>query len=316
MYRLLISKDDLKRIRIIQDEVHSIPKRRAECLKESQKLFLIGLENKDEKQVTFALQCFRNMNALKEQVRLYMDDISAEFEGMLNQIFESTARSTYTSSEGKTIPGSASLPNISVASAVQSSLWPHMNDLFEFVKDLLKKMIVLHGVTQRKRDTVSHKLWSDLIGHDDEDRLWRALAYLLQQKFSDHTAFRLTFQSNYPQLLRMINSAFLVPNQLAMTTSAIGSSDSSGLTRDSFYEQYKLLRKSALVLENAFVAKSLSRMFSSVESAFEDSSKRIPDEATTEIVVKSLSIELSAVEFDGELFSQVFIFSDIFSTFL
>nr|KAG5691678.1 hypothetical protein BaRGS_014133 [Batillaria attramentaria] len=186
----------------------------------------------------------------------------------------------------------------------------------------------LQKVLAKKRDPVTHVCFIDELAKHRQgsvniiQEFWENITRMLTREFKDASEsssfLKQAFEGEYPKLLRLYSDLWRRLQQFSLTVSVTPSAGASeivpleegGKEEDIFvpsekaqytYDSEKALRDSLGDFENAYLSRSLSRLFDPINLVFTSSTCDPPTTEEVENIVKTISSELHVSSVDTKL---------------
>lgn len=208
--RDVCAESDLRGIKIVEKELAAVQKFTNEFILLARTSLKQGLKSQHHSQVGAVLQAFYNLKCVDLQLDAYSVELFNEAKqilksfGVLSNLAASSVEDR--SSSG---PGSASLPSVPPSVMVRANFWNDVNRLIEYLVSVATQMQVLNMVAVKKRESSTHRLFSELIGEEFYANFWRKMSSSLKQTFQNADIIvRQTLESEYPRLLRSMSTVF------------------------------------------------------------------------------------------------------------
>ena len=285
---------DLSHIDVVCEELTEISKVRLDVEKQGKQMLEQGLASQNQTLIGTALQVFLNLGCLVDQVNV--------------------VTSSYTELAEVCVAQGVDVPCLSSAQD-SGVLWVQIEGFLNKLHDLCQNVFTLEKVLAKKRDPVTHKFFIDDFAENGCSKIfhdfWNMVASTIRSEFDRatqmSTMLKQTFGCEYPKLLRLFNDfwskiALFVGN--GRTTGATQSSNSSEI-KIGFLEAegspLDALKVSLHPFEDAYISRSLSRLFDPVNLVFPSGAQSVPSTEDLKQIQKQISNELNVAAVDERL---------------
>ncbi|XP_067934499.1 conserved oligomeric Golgi complex subunit 5-like isoform X2 [Watersipora subatra] len=305
---------DLSGIEVLEHDRRTISQARLEVESQAQKMLYSGMANLNQNQVGTALQVFYNLNLLKVTVDGILDECRERIEKMIDKTVDQQALAGNNDSTVKSSgPGRVNLP---VNSALfRANLWTAMEKLMDSIYSSCSQVHHLHRVLSKKRDPVTQVCFISEYSKDADadlmNRHWKNLTSALKSKLTSAAGksnlVKQALESEFPKLLRLLSDLWSRLNQAISASSAdaplVMALDGSAVEEltSHVFDAEKLLREAVSSFNNAYLSRSLSRLFDPINLVFPQGSVSIPSDEEIGGIVKTISSELQVASFDDKL---------------
>lgn len=287
------------------------------------------METQNQTQVATSLQVFHNLGVLATVVDRVVNSCYDTLHRSVRSCLDVTALSQQQSfSAAKGGPGRAAMPVPGNTAAMRASLWTNMEKLMDSIYSACSQVQHLQKVLAKKRDPVTHVCFIDELAKHRHgsvniiQEFWENTTRMLTQEFKDASEsssfLKQAFEGEYPKLLRLYSDLWRRLQQFALTVSVTPSAGSSdvvpleegGKEEDIFvptekaqraYDSEKALRDTLGDFENAYLSRSLSRLFDPINLVFTSSTCDPPTTEEVDNIVKTISSELHVSSVDAKL---------------
>ncbi|XP_071960171.1 conserved oligomeric Golgi complex subunit 5-like [Antedon mediterranea] len=305
---------DLSGIEVIEEETLFIKKAKKNVEGQAQRMLEQGMETQNQTQVGTALQVFHNLGCLKETVNKMM----AGCKETLQKNIQDALNVKPTQSQTKSGPGRASMPLPGNTAAFRATLWTNLEKLMNQIYSACGQVQHLQKVLSKKRDPVTHICFIEELQKESEASIlqsfWESATGILQREFAfaaeNSTFIRQAFEGEYPKLLRLYNDLWKRLQQYSSNIVTTQSSDVIGDHKDkgmfeqikgSDYSPEKAFKSSIKTFENAYLSRSLSRLFDPINLVFPTGGTTPPSQDEVNGISKTISSELSVASIDHGL---------------
>ncbi|KFD53891.1 hypothetical protein M513_05158 [Trichuris suis] len=283
----------LKGVKVVEKQLLSLPRLRQDTILNAQSVFRTGLSKGDLLSLTEGILAFNNLLVADEEAQSYSEAYLQELDKILTEMTKVPAvqESPKRHCKTKIMPGSASLPSLSVC-AVQSSIWPSFDILFKLLSRYqVEARVLKHVGRQSSVGPDGHRIVA-AFSCGLPERLAECMALKIQEHLESSSVLVYSLRDEYPQFLLRFNQALLNYNPQ-------GNMPEDDVMR----KEYAILRDAWRPLETSYLAKSLSRLLSAVESAFR--SEPFQSANISKSFYSLMHEELSAACGDPSLLRQV-----------
>lgn len=202
------------------------------------------------------------------------------------------------------LPGGATMSHLDSSIGMRGNLSNRIDKLCEQIFNVHSNVSLLISILEKKRDGQTHKAFIEEFPLVNFETFWINFSSAIDKKLGEMPIYiRQTLENEYPKFMRQLNDTC----RRFITFSDNVSLESSGKAGESVSHSSQFavekIRKSFSCLEKAFLAKSLSRMFDSVNLVFSDD--HAPTNQEISNIVEVLSSEMLVATVDVELFGHV-----------
>ncbi|XP_062611399.1 conserved oligomeric Golgi complex subunit 5-like isoform X3 [Saccostrea cucullata] len=321
---------DLSGVEIIEQDRRFIKQARKDVESQAHKMLEQGMETQNPTQVATSLQVFHNLGSLHHIVERVIQNCIENLNKNVRTSLDAQSLAQQNVPRGRGGPGRAAMPVTGNTAAFRASLWTNMEKLMDNIYASCAQVQHLQKVLVKKRDPVTHVCFIEELGKHKEgpvnimQEFWESITHMLTNEFNNasegnlaSTHLKQAFEGEYPKLLRLYNDLWRRLQQFSITTAtSVSQSEPSGEeetnTEDDIfipgskrnqYDSEKALRNTLTKFENAYLSKSLSRLFDPINLAF--SSANPPTTQEVETIVKTISSELNVANVDAKLCNTV-----------
>ncbi|KAG1656205.1 Conserved oligomeric Golgi complex subunit 5 [Nymphon striatum] len=319
---------NLSGIDVIDKDQRIIRNARKEVEKQAQSMLHFGMESQNQSQVATSLQVFHNMNNLSDTVNKIIidakDDLQRSVIEALDMKMLSSQNSANNLSTSKNAPGHAAIPTIGNTASFRAALWTNIEKMMDKIYSNCGNIQHLHSVLAKKRDPVSHICFLDELKKDGYSNImqsfWDMVTAILMEEFNksaEESSFvKQAFEGEYPKLLRLYSDLWKRLEQLnlnmKMNSVNFGQSIYEETSQDIESESQvlkfdpeKALRDTLIPFENAYLSRSLSRLFDPINLVFSSANNTAPTKEEIDNIVRTISSELSVASVDSVLSKTV-----------
>ncbi|CAD5120370.1 DgyrCDS8943 [Dimorphilus gyrociliatus] len=292
----LMEGQDLSGIDIIEQDRRFIRQARKEVETHAQSMLAQGIENKNQSSVSTALQVFYHLDMLKTIVNQSVLNCIKCLKDHIGQCVNVQHLMSSMKQTAPAAPGRSALPTNTAA--FRAALWTNMEKVMDSIYNSCAQMQHLNKVIAKKKDPVSHTKFSDILENDILDEFWSSTSYSLTTVFSaaveENTYVKQALEGEYPKLIRLFNDLWRRLGHLF---------EDETVEDTQRYENQ--LRNSISLLEEAYLSKSLSRLFDVVNMALSSGNSNPPSINDIEAILKVFVSELNFAKVDSDLMYSV-----------
>lgn len=316
----LMENVDLSGLEVIEKDQKLIKDARVQVEKQAKLLLEKGMETQNQAQVATALQVFHNLQILQPSVNEAVNQILTRLRDNIKMALDIKLLSQQPGNMPiKNAPGRAAIPTIGNSASFRATLWTNMENLMDQMFTACSHIQHLQKVLIKKRDPVTHVCFLDELKKNQDNDIvqsfWVSMTEILTKQFSDaakdSTFIKQAFEGEYPKLLRLHNDLWKRLQQL--NTLSLSSMELASTSQDPYDEQSsnlinfrpdQALHETLIPFENAYLSRSLSRLFDSVNVVFSVGSQDAPTKDDVENIIKTIFSELNAANINSTL-SQI-----------
>ncbi|XP_052679211.1 conserved oligomeric Golgi complex subunit 5-like isoform X3 [Crassostrea angulata] len=314
---------DLSGVEIIEQDRRFIKQARKDVESQAHKMLEQGMETQNPTQVATSLQVFHNLGSLHHTVERVLQNCQENLNRNVRSCLDAQSLAQQHAPQGRAGPGRAAMPVTGNTAAFRASLWTNMEKLMDNIYAACAQVQHLQKVLVKKRDPVTHVCFIEELAKHQEGHVnimqefWDSITHMLTNEFNNSTEasmhLKQAFEGEYPKLLRLYNDLWRRLQQFSITTAtSLSQSEPTGeedvsVEDDIFipgskrnqYDSEKALRDTLTKFENAYLSKSLSRLFDPINLAF--STGNPPTTQEVETIVKTIASELNVASVDTQL---------------
>lgn len=312
---------ELNGIEVVEQDQRVILHAKADVERNADGMLARGLEARNQNQVGVALQVFKNLSVLddklKGRLKAQLSHVKSrlaealEVKAITSQAEEAKSKALMSTSGGASGsgggPGRSTMPAPGNMATFRGILWNNLETVLDVVYDKSCEVVCLQRLLCKKRDTVTHSLFFELLPEQSRQLLanfWNGVVKLIDKRLAAATAesnfLRQALEGEYPKLLRLFNDLW---SRLHGVGTEMGRDDSKNPFLSSRMDVG--LRETLCSFERAYLSRSLSRLFDPVNLMFSSSSSDIPSESDLHQVFKGVASELNVSSVDAELSATV-----------
>ena len=218
----------LNGIEVIEQDQRVILHAKADVEKNADGMLARGLEARNQNQVGVALQVFKNLSVLDEKLKGCLQSRLSHIKSKLADALDvkaitsqaeeakvkAAAASSSSSSTSTSGPGRAAMPVPGNMAAFRAILWNNLENVLDVVHEKSCEMVCLQRLLCKKRDSVTHSLFVDLLPESGQSRqllkaFWDGTVRLIERRLAaasgDSNFLRQALEGEFPKLLRLFN---------------------------------------------------------------------------------------------------------------
>uniref|UniRef100_A0A5S6QDY5 Conserved oligomeric Golgi complex subunit 2 n=1 Tax=Trichuris muris TaxID=70415 RepID=A0A5S6QDY5_TRIMR len=263
----------LKGVRAVEKQLASLSRLRQDAILKAQAVFRAGLSKGDLLSLTEGILAFDNLRIAEEQARSYCEAYVEELDVVMTDMTKVPAaeNSPKRQHRGKSMPGSASLPSLSVC-AVQSSIGLSFDGLFNLLSRYQLESRLLKQVGRQPSIGPENHLIVAAFSFGLPEKLAKLMATKIQEHLESSSVLICSLQGTISE-------------------------------DDAMLKEYTMLRDAWKPVETSYVAKSLSRLLSATESSLRN--EPFQSANISKVFCSLMREELSSTHGDPVLFRQV-----------
>ncbi|XP_057297247.1 conserved oligomeric Golgi complex subunit 5-like isoform X1 [Hydractinia symbiolongicarpus] len=309
---------DLSGIQIIEEDLKKIKESQVEVENQAKKMLEQGLNTQNQTLIGTALQVFHNLGSLRVRV----DDIISHLTDQVEKfIYASLDAKSLATSQGMSSgvtsgPGRAAMPTAGNTASWRTALWEHVEKLMNNLYNLCQKIFTLEKVLLKKRDPITHITFIEMFSENGQSILfsdfWNVICSTLRSEF-DHstqasTHLKQAFQGEFPKLLRLFNDFWSQISALADSKHTQSSQPFAVDIKIGFHDDSSPLDSLKATLhpfENAYLSRSLSRLFDSINLVFPNGAESVPTKDELNSIIHVINSELNVASVDEHLMVMI-----------
>ncbi|XP_048587951.1 conserved oligomeric Golgi complex subunit 5 isoform X2 [Nematostella vectensis] len=302
----LVQGADLSEIQVISQDIKMIAEARKDVENQAKQMLSQGMEGQNQTQVATALQVFYNLGCLSTTVDGLVERLRDGLKTSLNEALDASTLSHSQNSGGG--PGRASMPMPGNSALWRAALWTRMEKLMDVIFSACAQVYHLLKVLAKKRDPVTHVCFMEELikeGNTSVITFWDSATSILSEEFADaaqtSTFLKQAFEGEYPKLLRLYNDLWVRLQQFHTNTAVNQQEPAYGLfrkTEDSETSAEDMLKQSLSPFQTAYISRSLSRLFDSINLVFPSGARNPPQREELTSIAKTIGSELSVASVD------------------
>lgn len=321
---------DLTGISVLEGERKFIVQARLEVQGMAEKMLQEAMLVQNQSQVATSLQIFFNLNLLATTTDKFINNTIHNIQTTVRSTLDVSSAGSNNDKRGG--PGRVSgMAVVGGNSAMmRASLWTNLEKLADDVYTAYTQILLLQKVLARKKDPVTQVLFlhhlretkGDAYGRLTED-FWQAFTKALKKDMVKSSEVSIlvkqALESEYPKLLRLFLDLYsriqsqetstqptYLFDQPELTFQLGGVAELNAVTgldeKNTAQDPQQQMVDSFKKFENAYLSRSLSRLFDPINLVFSSSSSSsLPSSADQEAIIKTMSSELMVSSFDSRL---------------
>jgi hypothetical protein len=299
---------------VVEGEARRVRQGRAEVERQAEQLLSRGLATGNQAQLGTGLQVFYNLGTLPAVVAGLLEDTHGRVEtswteGLdikrISEKGESGAGGEGGRGGRGAVPGRAGGPPPGHMAAFRATLWASLDSLLDGLHGHVVQVYHLQRLLCKKVDPLTHQPYiASLPEPSLVQAAWTRLAATIQARLADAVAksnfVKQTLEAEYPKLVRLYSEAWA---KLRYSSSQYGPGPGppgeGPALADPFTASAELgpeLRASLAGLEQAYLARSLSRLFDPVNLMFSGVGAPSRDEVSNMFGVMSSELTIALLE--------------------
>ncbi|XP_068713905.1 conserved oligomeric Golgi complex subunit 5-like [Montipora foliosa] len=319
----LVQGTDLSGIQAVESDLKVVAKAKREVESQAQKMLSQGLETQNQTQVATALQVFYNLGTLIHTLDEVVKTVRDNLTNSVKEALDSTTLSQAQPNTGTGGPGRAAMPTPGNTAAWRATLWTRMEQLMDSIYSACGQIHHLQKVLAKKRDPVTHVCFMEELVKDGNNSIasfWESVTSILTQEFAQaaqaSTFLKQAFEGEYPKLLRLYNDLWSRLQQFSSGPSNAPAASLMSQMEPSFslflgsdddfgWSPEQALKNSLAPFENAYLSRSLSRLFDPINLVFPSGARNPPSKEELASIAKTIGSELSVASVDIGLTTTV-----------
>ena len=313
-------QDDLSGLEVVEGETRKVRQWRLEVERQAEGLMSRGMTTGNQTLLATGLQVFYNLGTLPTVLDTMVDDLLQKLRSQWTQCLD-IKRITDTSEAGHKSgrvvagPGKAAMPAAGNNAAFRASLWANIDTALEAVHSLMSQLWLLQRLLTKKVDPITHQpfiatLNSPNFVMNSWNKICKILKECLFNAQSKSNFVKQTFEGEYPKLVKLYEELWTklkyTSNQYILSSVHLeidGNTDSIDqvIFKDDMEDN---LRESLAQFENAYLARSLSRLFDPINLMFGSGAGQLSEEEVSS-VISVMASELSIASVDTRLVTSV-----------
>lgn len=295
---------ELNGIQILEEEKAWLARTRREVESQAKRMVMQGLELMNPTQVGVSLQVFHNLGQLSPTLLSLLMGYSGAIQHEIQNALDPA-----TLMQGGEVgggPGRSTLPTLGSSASWKAALWTRLDKLANSIHKSYSQVHQLHVVLVKKRDPMTQVSFLESITGTDAHQLlthfWDSITENLRVELTAaakaSTFLNQAFESDYPKLVRAFSDLLSRVEQLSIPESQPSGYlqppvlSSNNNAASSAFET--ALIKALSPFEKAYLSRSLSRLFESVNQLFGPGGRSLPREDELHNIIKTITSELAA----------------------
>ncbi|CAG8524966.1 9401_t:CDS:10 [Funneliformis mosseae] len=304
-----LSQDvDLNGIELVQAQLPVILQAKNKITGEAQRLLNEGIINQNGTDISIGLQIFHNLHGMGERVSKYVDDISGKLLNQMKYTVDFVSLQKEVKDSGvvplKGIRRLGSEPSTGTTALLATALWKRMEVLMDDIYENCSKICTLERVLASEIDVMSHNTYLDEVSKILDGGLvqhfWKVLSLNFEKELKEATKgstfLQQTLVSGYPKLLKLFYDLFV----------KLEKRGDLKLDGDFQSQETIVMLHSISSFEAGYLARSVTRMFDPINTAFPTGLSRAPPiKSDVTNFIRVISSELEIAKVDSNLLRSV-----------
>ena len=315
-------QEDLQGVEVVEGEARKVRQWRLEVERQAEGQLTRGMATGNQTHLATGLQVFYNLGTLASVLDTTVADMQQRLRTQWTECLDIKRITEAEAGAGAgprqvTGPGKAALPVSGNNAAFRSSLWANIDLALEAVHGHMSQLWLLQRLLTKKLDPVTHQPFiTTLQSPNIVLNSWVKICKILKDCLFDAQAksnfVKQTFEGEYPKLVKLYeelwNKLKYTSNQYILSSVHLEIETSTDTIDQVIFkdEMEDGLRESLSQFENAYLARSLSRLFDPINLMFGGSAgagQLSAEEVDT--VVTVISSELAIASVDPRLVAAV-----------
>nr|CAB3232560.1 conserved oligomeric Golgi complex subunit 5 [Phallusia mammillata] len=311
---------DLSGIEVIENDRLFILRAKDDVKAQASKLLDQGIASLNQTHTATALQVYFNLGSLRTPVDDVVMTSRAAVKRSIRMALDTNVISqTSNPTQVPKGPGKAGgIPTPGNSAMFRVGLWNNMETLIDQITSVCNQMVHLHKVLLKKRDPITHTLFIDELTKSEGDfcfvkSFWEYLTMTLDEELSRSSRasnfVKQAFEGEFPKLLRLYNDLWskvesnktIIQGQIESSPKTFSASPISRPPTDEDYNAEAALKSTLKTFENAYLQRSLSRLFDPINLVFPSGGRSPPSKEELDAIVKTISSEIGVASVDSEL---------------
>merc|ERR1719495_2646813 len=302
-------QEDLTGLEVVEGEARRVRQWRAEVERQGEQLLLRGLATGNQAQLGTGLQVFYNLGTLPEIVDSMVEDLHSKLrsswtEGLDIKRISDKSQVEGLSKNGRAGPGKASMPGPGNMAAFRATLWSNIDNLLDSLHTHMVKMFHLQRLLCKKVDPNTHQPYIAALSTTSLVQYsWSKITAMMKDCLSSAQAksnfVKQACEGEYPKMVKLYNELWVKMKYTGSQFSTSSGQLEDGAVVSNIFvgdEMDDVLRQSLAQFENAYLARSLSRLFDPVNLMFSGTSVPSQDEVNNIFSVMSSELSIATVE--------------------
>lgn len=324
---------DLSGIDVMAKDQKSMHLARKEIEDQARRMLDQGIELQNQAQVATALQVFHYLGVLAEVLRQVTQEAQQNLADCVREALDLQSLSSSAGAETRgSTPGRAAMPTMGNAAAFKATLWNNVERLNNQIYAQCSRIQHLQKVLSKKRDPVTHRPFGEELvrttdgGGSSSDCVttdfWNSVTEILTNEFvraaNESTFVKQAFEEEYPKLLRLHGDLWRRLQQFSECGVGPVHGSATDLDQDEnalpseagissvkqIFDPETALRSTLSPFENAYLSRSLSRLFDPVNLMF-TGGEAPPTSDEVKAALRVVTSELNVASVDARLAATV-----------
>jgi len=302
-------QEDLTGLEVVEGEARRVRQWRAEVERQGEQLLLRGLATGNQAQLGSGLQVFYNLGTLPTVVDSMVEDLHSKLrstwtEGLDIKRISDKSQSDGSAKNSRAGPGKASMPGPGNMAAFRATLWSNIDNLLDGLHAHMVKMFHLQRLLCKKVDPNTHQPYIAALSTTSLVQYsWSKITAMMKDCLSSAQAksnfVKQACEGEYPKMVKLYNELWVKMKYTGSQFSTSSGQLEDGAVVSNIFvgdEMDDVLRQSLAQFENAYLARSLSRLFDPVNLMFSGTSVPSQDEVNNIFSVMSSELSIATVE--------------------
>jgi len=315
-------QDDLNGLEVVEGEARRVRQWRLEVERQAEGLLTRGMSTGNQTHLATGLQVFYNLGTLATVMDTLMDDLLFKLRTHWTQsldIKRITDASENSVAQNRTGPGKAAMPSSGNNAAFRLSLWSNIDTALESVHTLMSQLWLLQRLLTKKVDPFTHQPFITAL-HSPNFVLnsWIKICKILKDTLftaQEKSNFvKQTFEGEYPKLVKLYEELWgklkYTSNQYILSSVHLEVDDNSAEIEQVIFkdDMEDGLRDSLAQFENAYLARSLSRLFDPINLMLGSGGNGVAGQLSVDevnAIITVITSELNIASVDDKLLTSV-----------
>uniref|UniRef100_A0A914W6Q3 Conserved oligomeric Golgi complex subunit 5 n=1 Tax=Plectus sambesii TaxID=2011161 RepID=A0A914W6Q3_9BILA len=295
----IVAEMDLHGISIVEKDLAHLPIAAKELKTEARSTLMQGLRSQHHAVVGNALLVLSNMKCLDTEMTSFFSSLSEEIDRALGSLGKGATGDSAPAKKSAGPGAAAGSQNATPSSVlVRANLWTDVQRLVDTLLSACSQMDVICAVLLKKKHALTHRPLAEQLTLSLSDlchSFWKGVGDAMAKRLTRLTGLvKQTLESEYPKFLRLFSDVF---SRLAGNAAAETVYDARRA------EWAACVRTGLSALETAYLSKSVSRLFDSVNLGF--GADNAPTDEEIDQVGKIVTSELDVALFDPTLCTNI-----------
>ncbi|KAL0089842.1 Golgi transport complex subunit 5-domain-containing protein [Phycomyces blakesleeanus] len=307
----IMKETDFEGVDAVSTKLDFIKESREYVEGEASRLLKEGIDSQVQAKMAAGLQVLYNMKEMSQKVESITIEILDDLKSDIQHVVDMESLQKETRVAGQTASSSVRRVNNEPAFGNQSTLtqavWSRVEALMQTMGDACIKIYGLEKVLELRKDSFTQVSFLEEVSKVlDSTSLvsyfWRVLSATFEKELKEATKvstfLQNTFVGDYPRLLRLLYEFF----------SRVAMNNGTALSDYSQSPEYVIMLRSFGTFESGFLARSLTRMYDTVNATFPAHGgikRSVPTKANVLSITRVIGSELETSAFEPHLSQAV-----------